>query len=115
MHIIEIGAYEQLQRIVLRDYETYSGLMLEKYFRTKTIESKSYTKVGNYWNRTGTLKIDYIAMNEIDKKIVLADIKRNPKRIKINNLKVQSMQLLQEYKEFTDYQVEIIGLSLDEM
>jgi len=115
LHMIEIGAFEQLQRIVLRDYETYSGLLLEKYFRTKAIESKLYTKVGNYWNRTGTLEIDYIAMNEIDKKIVIADIKRNPKRIKINNLQVQSIQLLQEYREFTDYQMEVIGLSLDEM
>jgi len=115
MHIIEIGAYEQLQRIVLRDFETYSGLMLEKYYRTKAIEAKQYTKVGNYWNRTGTIEIDFIAINEIDKNITFADVKRNPRRIKIEQLQEQSILLLQEYKEFSDYKKAFIGWSLEDL
>jgi uncharacterized protein len=114
-HIIEIGAYEQLQRIVLRDYETFSGLMLEKYYRTKAIESKQYTKVGNYWNRIGTMEIDFIAINEIDREITFADVKRNSKRIGLDYLQEQSILLLQEYKEFSDYKKTFVGLSLEEM
>ena len=68
-HIIEIGALNQLKMIIDRDNETYSGMMLERYFRTKARESKKFTQIGGYWNRKGDLEIDFIAINEIEKKM----------------------------------------------
>jgi len=44
------------------NYETFSGLILEKYFRAKLIESKQFSDIGNYWNRKGENEIDIIAV-----------------------------------------------------
>ncbi|MEX0595862.1 MAG: ATP-binding protein, partial [Candidatus Paceibacterota bacterium] len=86
-HMLEIGAHEQLKRIILRDYETFSGVMLEKYFRIKAIESGIYTNIGSYWDRKGLLEIDYIALNEVDKTITLGEVKRQAKKINLNDVK----------------------------
>lgn len=38
-YMIEIGAYGQLKEIVMRDYPTFSGKMLERYFRTSLLKA----------------------------------------------------------------------------
>ena len=83
-HITEISAYNQLQNIINRDYESFSGAVLEKYFRAKAAESKNYTGIGSYWERKGETEIDFIAVNEPEKKLVVAEIKRNKNKISIN-------------------------------
>lgn len=67
-HIIEIGGFKELREIINRDYDTFSGKMLERYFRSKIIEEKNVTRIGGYWDRKGRTEIDLIAVNEIEKK-----------------------------------------------
>ena len=50
-YILEIENYEKLQEIINRDYSTFSGLMLERYFHQVAIESKKYTRLGRWWDR----------------------------------------------------------------
>jgi len=114
-HMIEIGAYNQLQNIVNRDYETYSGTMLEKYFRTKAAESKNYTAIGSYWDRKGETEIDFIAVNEIDKNMTVAEIKRNKNKISINRLQQKMGRLFVLYPPLTEYETQFIGWSLDDL
>ena len=47
-YMIEIENYEALKTIINRDYETFSGLMLERYFKRVLIESKEYTNIGSW-------------------------------------------------------------------
>ncbi len=63
-YIIEIGNYEQLRDIVKRDYNTYSGIILERYFKNRFKESLKYSCIGGYWDRKGENEIDIIAINE---------------------------------------------------
>lgn len=114
-HIIEIGAYNQLQNIINRDYETYSGTMLEKYFRTKAAESRNYTGIGSYWDRKGETEIDFIAVNEPEKKLVVAEIKRNKNKISINKLKQKMGSLYAIYPTLTDYETLFFAWSLDDL
>jgi AAA+ ATPase superfamily predicted ATPase len=114
-HIIEIGAYNQLQNIILRDYETYSGTMLEKYFRTKAAESKNYTAIGGYWDRKGETEIDFIAVNEVEKKLTVAEIKRNKNKISINKLQQKMGRLLAIYPTLTDYETHYFAWILDDV
>ena len=51
--MLEIENYESVREIISRDYETFSGLMLERYFRRVLIETKSYTRIGGWWDRKG--------------------------------------------------------------
>jgi hypothetical protein len=114
-HMIEIEAHHQLREIVQRDYETYSGILLEKYFRTRAKESKQFTQIGNYWNRKGTMEIDYIALNELKKIIVFGEVKRQAKKINLDKLKENVAVLSNEIKFLNDYKKEFIGLSMDDM
>jgi AAA+ ATPase superfamily predicted ATPase len=114
-HILEIGANEQLQRIITRDYETFSGGMLEKYFRTKAMESKKFTNIGNYWDRKGSIEIDYIALNEIDKTIDFGEVKRNKKKIDLVKLHQKITLLSMEIKFLSLYEISLVSLSLEDM
>lgn len=114
-HIVEIEGYEQLQEIVKRDYDTYSGLMLEKYFRIRAIESKNYTKIGNYWDRKGEVEIDYIALNELKKEMSVAEVKRNKSKIDLNKLQQKMIITLNNYSKYSGYQIDYMALSLDDM
>jgi AAA+ ATPase superfamily predicted ATPase len=115
IHIIEIGALNQLKSIIVRDYETYSGLMLERYFKTKAMESKSYTQIGSFWDRKGELEIDFIAFNEIEKKMKVAEIKRNKEKIRIPLLKHKMERIIDLYPRLRDYQILYYGWSLEDM
>ena len=109
---VEIGNLDYVRNIVERDYETYSGLILEKYFRQQLIETKQFSAIGSYWNRRGENEIDIIAVNEFEKKIIFYEVKRNENRINLNDLQLKSTDIL---KNYADFQVEYQKLSLKNM
>jgi AAA+ ATPase superfamily predicted ATPase len=109
---IEIGNLNYVRDIVERDYETYSGLMLEKYFRQKLSESKQFSEISNYWDRKGENEIDIIALNEMELQLVFYEVKRNKKRISIPLLEQKAENVI---KNFSRYTIEFQGLSLEDM
>ncbi len=114
-HIIEIGAYDQLKEIVKRDYPTFSGIILERYFRERFIESKKYSRIGGYWDRKGDNEIDLIAINELDKTAEIIEIKRKASNIKPELLNTKAAHLRSTIGELNDYEFNIIGLSMEDM
>ncbi|KAA6322178.1 hypothetical protein EZS27_028248, partial [termite gut metagenome] len=109
---IEMGKQELLREYIDQNYETYSGLILEKYFREKIAESERVTSVGNYWDNKGKNEIDLIALNDLDKTATVVEIKRNSKRIDINLLAVKANSIK---KELGKYKIELKGLSMNDM
>ena len=109
---IEIGNLEYVKKIVERDYETFSGFILEKYFTTTLIESKQFSDIGNYWNKKGEDEIDIITVNDYEKMIKFYEIKRNKKRINLSVLEEKSQEIVRQYH---GYSMEYIGLSLEDM
>lgn len=109
---IEIGNSDYVRNKIAADYETYSGFILERYFRQTYKESGLYNIVSNYWNRSGKDEIDLIAVNQNDKQIVIAECKRNQQRIDLETLKENSATILDAHKK---WDVQFIGLSLDDV
>ena len=109
---IEIGNFEYVKEIVNRDYNMYSGTILEKYFRRTIAESKQYNIIGNYWESGNSNEIDIVAVNELHKKIVFAEIKRNKEKVSIPQLQEKSQKLVSQFK---DYSIEYKGLALEDM
>ncbi|MBQ8888867.1 MAG: ATP-binding protein [Bacteroidaceae bacterium] len=109
---IEFGNLEYVQQKVLADYETYSGHILERYFRQKYKETGLYNIVTNYWERGNANEIDLIAVNETDKEVVIGECKRNPKRISLNVLQEKAANIQAKQKKFSYH---FIGLSLEDM
>lgn len=115
LHILEIGGYEQLRTLIRRDYATFSGLTLERYFREKAKESKKYTLIGRWWDRKGENEIDMIAANELDCKVEIYEIKRNRKNIDYSALETKSKKMLESVHLFNDYDIEVKGLDMQDM
>lgn len=114
-HILEIGGYEQLRALLKRDYPTFSGLTLERYFRDKAVESKRYTLIGRWWDRKGENEIDMIAANEFDKKVEVFEIKRNRKNINLADLKEKVENMTANMPIFNDYEITLHGLDMQNM
>ena len=109
---IEIENYEFVKDIVKRDFSVYSGKFLEKYFRDKKKLEKQYSKIGTYWEKANLNEIDIIAINELDKKALICEVKINPRKIDMDILKNKAIKL---EKVLKSYNIEYKGLSLIDM
>lgn len=109
---VEIGNLEYIRKIVERDYETFSGSILEKYFRVCLAESQEYSDVQGYWDRKGENEIDIVAVNDFEKKLLIGEVKRNQTRINLHVLENKAVVIAQQY---ADYQIDYCGFSLKDM
>lgn len=109
---VESGNFNYLRKVIMRDYSVYSGSILEKFFHELFAISGEYNKIGSYWEKGNKNEIDLIAVNDIQKRIIIAEIKVNRRNISIPNLKRKSETLLQSYKK---YKVEYLALSYEDI
>jgi len=110
--LIEIENYERLQGIIHRDWSTFSGRFLEKLFIEKFKESGEFTQIGSYWERGNQNEIDIVAVDEIEKRLVICEVKLSEKRLSHNILVGKSQKLIEKYK---GYEVEYRLLSLRDL
>lgn len=114
-YMVEIGAYDQLKEIIARDYPTFSGRILERYFRSKHIEGKRFSRIGSYWDRKGETEIDLIAINELEKTAVIAEIKRDAGRISLGKLREKGLQFVKTTGALSGYSIDYRALSMTDM
>ncbi len=109
---VEIGNFHFLQQVIQRDFATYSGEWLERLFQKQLADTGRYNIIGNYWESGNKNEIDIVAINELDKVALIAEVKRNPKRIRLNQLKEKAIKLEQKLK---GYRFEYRGFSLEDL
>ncbi len=112
MSTIEMGNFEYVKKIVKRDYSTYTGKMLEKYFLEKLSLTGKFNKIGSYWERGNKNEIDIIAINEMEKYALIAEVKINKNKIDLNRLKQKSEKLI---KKLDNFRVEYKGFSIEDI
>jgi AAA+ ATPase superfamily predicted ATPase len=110
--IIEAESYERLKTIIHRDFSTFKGRFLEKLFTKLLKEKQIYTKIGNYWERGNKNEIDIVAVDEVDKKLLICEVKLSTKRLNKNILIQKSINLI---SKFEGYDVEYKLLSLEDI
>lgn len=110
--LVELGKLEMLEESIQNEYTQFSGLVLEKYFRHLYGEKERVTEVSNWWDSHGENEIDLIALERLDKRATVAEVKRNPK-------KFDRKVLMEKYehirKHLKGYTVNFIGLSMNDM
>lgn len=114
-YMIEVNAYGKLLEVVERDYTTFSGKVLEKYFIQQMKELGRYTNIGSWWDRKGENEIDIIAIDEIKKTIDFFEVKRNKNEVDISVLKKKAEVFLTKNGEIAGYKQSYKGLSLEDM
>jgi AAA+ ATPase superfamily predicted ATPase len=108
---VETGNFSYLKKYIERDYRTYSGIILEKFFKEIFSDTGKYNRVGSYWESGNKNQIDLVAVNDMEKKIVIAEIKLNKSRINRDILINKAHGLL---KDFKGYDTEFLALSIEE-
>jgi AAA+ ATPase superfamily predicted ATPase len=109
---IEAGNLDYVKEIVASDYNTYSGIVLEDYFMEKIKAEKKYNLIGSYWEKKNLNEIDIVAINDLEKHVLIAEVKRNSKKIDLQQLKEKAYKL---QEQLPDYTFSFKGFSLDEM
>ena len=108
---VETGNFAYVREIIDRDFATWSGRILERFFQELYAASGRYNRIGSYWERGNKNEIDLVAVNDLRKEVVIAEIKRNKARISLPLLERKAERLLHEYR---GYQVEYRALGLED-
>ena len=80
MHLVEQRKFAGLIELVEKDFDSFLGVSLEHYFRTKLLEDDSYTRAANWWDRKGENEIDLVCENEIKGTVDFFEVKLDARR-----------------------------------
>ena len=114
-YMVQKGAFGLLKKMMSRDFAVFSGKALEDYFACKLVESGEWSKVGNWWGRKGENEIDLIAENELDGATLVAEVKRDRKRIDLAALKDKFEAFAKATGRRKDGSPQFMALSLEDM
>lgn len=109
---IEIGNFGYVRTIVERDFNTFSGLYLEKYFRAKIALSGRYSQVGQYWEKRNQNELDIVAINDLEKTALIAEVKLSKSKISMDQLKLKSAGFR---NKLAGYEITYAGFSPEDM
>lgn len=109
---IEAGNLQYIRSIVDRDYNVFSGKTLEQFFLERLKALKGYNLIGTYWESKNTNEIDIVAIDDLGRRLFLAEVKRNPEKIQLEQLRHKAGKLIAQYPH---YSVHFAGLSLTKM
>lgn len=114
--MIEIENHDDLQDIVIRDYPTYSGLTLEKYFRQKLTEEGGFREMGSWWEAKAgkeACEIDIVGIRTEGKSALIAEVKRNARRYDHKSFKAKVEHI--KSKILSGYEIESRLYTIDDM
>ena len=109
---VEIGNFKYLRSIVERDYPTYSGKILERYFIEKLATDQRYSAIGNYWEKGNKNEIDIVAVNDLEKRVLFVEVKRKKENISLPELQEKAKNL---HTLLSGYSAEFKGLAMEDM
>lgn len=109
---IETGNFTYVKEVINRDYSTYCGKILERFYHDLFAETKKYNLLGSYWEKANQNEIDLVAVNDIKKEVVVAEVKLNKERIDLNALEQKSARILADY---SGYKFQFLSLSLSDV
>ena len=113
--LLQSEAREELRGIIVSDWSNWTGRVLERFYYRHARLSGRFTRVGGWWDRKGENEIDLIGINDLDKTIVFAEIKRNSRKASLQTLEDKAMHFLVENKNLQSYERSFMVLSLDEL
>ena len=114
-YLLEIKGHDRLREIIRRDYETFSGFALERYFRESFIESGTWTRLGSWWDRKGENEIDLLAENELDGTYAVCEVKRDKSRIDLERVKAKYGAFVKASGKWKRVNPQFLALSIEDM
>lgn len=112
--LVENRSLKALGNIILRDYSSVSGFMMERYFMKKFQEEGRYI-VGKWWDRKGENEIDLIVIDPIAKEAWIYELKKQGYRYKEEELRKKVDNMLSQTQELRKLTIHLGSLSLEDM
>jgi len=112
--MIEIKNFSGLQNIIIADYATFSGKILERYFCAKLAESGRFREIGSWWEVKGNQnEIDIVAIYLEKNRALAIEVKRQKERYRPTLFAEKVARLKQVV--LPAYEIDSCCLSLDDM
>ena len=112
---VELGRYDRLLELATRDFDTFSGYALERYFLWKFRETTDYTRMGAWWDRKGENEIDLVCEDEFSNKLDFFEIKRDASRFDKKALEAKASAFFAKNPDKRDRTCSFNGLSLKDL
>ena len=114
-YLKELQRFDALREIAARDFNQFSGLALERYFRWKFMEEKRYTRMDAWWDRKGENEIDLVCDDELGGKLDFYEVKRDRERIDLQKLRAKAAQFIAKNPELSERKMSFSGLSIEDL
>ena len=114
-YMLEIGANDKLRQLAGKNYFTYSGQVLEAWFRDKLAETGGYTRIGYWHDRRGENEIDIIAVDDLERRAEIYEVKRQARDIDLAVLRAKADVFLKTTGQLKGYEIRFGGLSIEDM
>lgn len=106
---METGNFDYIKDVIKRDYTTYAGTILERFYHDLFAQTNRYNRIGSYWEKGNQNEIDLVAVNDMKKEIVVADVKMNKEKTDLEMLKQRAKRIIADYPR---YKFQWLGLGL---
>lgn len=114
--IVAIKNFPLLRDMIEKDYPTFSGLMLERYFRLKMEESHLFREIGGWWQRKKgkeACEIDIVGLFALGKLAYVAEVKRQRRNYNHKEF-MEKIEILKN-KVLSEYEIKTQLLTLEDM
>lgn len=113
--LLELERFDRMRELAARDFDTFSGYALERYFLWKFRETTDYTRMGSWWDRKGENEIDLVCEDEFANRLDFFEIKRNPARFDRRALETKAAAFFAKNPDKRGRKVSFGGLSLRDL
>ena len=110
--LVAMQRSDRLLKYVEQGYSQFVGQVLERYFRQLFLEEGDWSQVGGWWDSRGGNEIDLVAVDDIDKRICIGEVKMQKERIALSQLEAKAAKIK---THFHHYAVEYRALSIEDM
>ena len=97
---IEAENLQYVRDRIRQDWSVYKGWKFEDLVRDYLKKLALFNIIGSYWDRKGENELDVVAVNEMEKIILIGECKLNGQRINLNQVREKSVSLLEKYPNF---------------
>ena len=115
LHLLEQKQYVAVRTLVSRDFDQFTGIALEWYFRRKFLESGRYTRVSGWWDRKGENEIDLVCENELTGALDFYEVKCESSRLDVSALQLKVAAFFRKHPEKQRKNYGVYGLSTEDM
>lgn len=109
---VETENFTYLKSILKRDFNWFCGNALERLFHEIVAGMAQYNIIGNYWEKGNHNELDLVAINELEKKVLIGECKINSSKISIKKLEDKGKCL---NKMLKGYEFKYTGFSIHDI